>query len=482
MNAEEPLLTGIHSHEQYDSIKQKPYDSEVDVEISTASEFKFVLGSSGPLVITFFLQYLLSVTTIFAAGKLGPKELSAASLAVCTFNITGLAVYQGMATSLDSFCSQAYGLGKLHNVGLYFQRCSVMMMAITIFPLSFIWWYSGSLLKYIVPDAELAYLTQKYLRYNALGAPGLILFETSKRFLQAQHCFNAGTWVLLIATPVNLILNWLLVWHPKSGLGFIGAPLAVAISYWFISFLMLAYVLLVDGKKCWGGIQLKKAFDNWLPMLKLALPGVVMVEAEYLAFEVLTIFAASFGTNALAAQSIASNAGSLAFQLPFAVAVAISTRIGHFVGMQDICAAKLVTRITILSSAFIAIFNFSFIFFGRHILGKVFTSSKDILKISDHILIMVAINQIPDSFNVLGAGILRGQGRQRIGSILNLISYYVIALPIGYSLAFKFQYGLVGLWTGLILGVLFLAGSELVCICRSNWPKILQDSYGRHDN
>lgn len=482
MNAEEPLLTGAHSHEQYNSLGHKSSSQKPDFDITPKSELRFVLRSSGPLVITFFLQYLLSVTTIFSAGKLGLRELAAASLAVCTFNITGLAVYQGMATSLDSFCSQAYGSGKLHNVGLYFQRCSMMMMALTLFPLVFIWWYSGTLLQYLVPDPELAHLTQTYLRINAIGAPGLILFETSKRFLQAQHCFNAGTWVLLIATPLNFVLNWILVWHPTYGLGFSGAPLAVSIIYWFISFMMLAYVLFVDGKKCWGGLQLYKACKNWSPMLKLALPGVIMVEAEYLAFEVLTIFAASFGTNALAAQSIASNAGSLAFQLPFAVAVAISTRIGHFVGMKHIYAAKLVTRITVVLSAYIAAINFSLVFFGRHILGKLFTSSQDVLKISDKILILVAINQIADSFNVLGAGILRGQGRQSIGSILNMISYYVIALPIGYGLAFKLEYGLFGLWTGLILGVLFLAITEFICMCRSDWPRILEESYGRHDN
>ena len=39
---------------------------------------------------------------------------------------------------------------------------------------------------------------------------------------------------------------------------------------------------------CWGGFT-RKAFSNWAPMLRLALPGMVMVEAQYFAFEVLTM-------------------------------------------------------------------------------------------------------------------------------------------------------------------------------------------------
>jgi len=44
------------------------------------------------------------------------------------------------------------------------------------------------------------------------------------------------------------------------------------------------------------------ALHNWLPMIRLALPGLLMVEAECLAFEILTLAASYFGTSHLAAQ------------------------------------------------------------------------------------------------------------------------------------------------------------------------------------
>lgn len=475
--SEEQLLIG-----SYDSAQYAATDDHKETEATAKSEIRFVAKSSGPLVVTFFLQYLMSVISIYAAGKLGPKELAAASLALCSFNITGLAVYQGMATCLDSFCSQAYGAGKHELVGLYFQRCSLMVLALTVFPLAPIWWWSGLILRHLVPDPELAAMSQTYLRITLAGAPGLLLFETGKRFLQAQNIFNAGTYVLAVLVPLTFVTNWLLVWHPKYGLGFVGAPLASAIGFWLISFLMLLYVVFIDGKKCWGGLELRKASVNWGPMLKLALPGVIMVEAEYLAFEVLTILAASFGTTSLAAQSIASNIGSLAFQLPFAVAVAVSTRIGHYVGMKDIQAASMVTRVSFVFAGAISLFNFAFIFFGRAFLTSIFTSDVDVVAEGRKILVLVATNQLSDGFNVMEAGVLRGQGRQQVGLYLNLVSYYVIALPLGYVFAFPFGLGLDGLWFGLITGVMFLAASEFVCILKSNWEHIVAESEGRHDH
>lgn len=470
--SEEALLVGAYDHSTYGTTRLT----------DSTKESRFIAKSSGPLVVTFFLQYFMSIVSIYATGKLGPTELAAASLALCSFNITGLSVYQGMATCLDSFCSQAYGAGKLDLVGVYFQRCSLMILALTIFPLAPLWWWSGAILKHLVPDPLLAEMCQTYLRILLFGAPGLLFFETGKRFLQAQHIFNAGTYVLAVAVPLNFLANWLLVWHPKYGLGFIGAPIALVLGYWSIALLLWAYVVFVDGKKCWAGLNLKKAFVNWRPMLALALPGVVMVEAEYLAFEVLTIFAAAFGTKALAAQSIASNVGSLAFQLPFAVAVGVSTRIGHFVGMKDIAAARTVTRVSFLYGAAISLFNFSVVFFNRGFFASVFTTDETVLLEGKKILTLVAVNQLCDGINVLGAGVLRGQGRQKLGSCFNLVAYYAIALPLGYLLAFWAGLELRGLWLGLLSGVAFLALCECACIWWSNWKSIVEDSEGRHDH
>lgn len=478
MNIEEGLLADAHNRYTYDAVAAKNQDSPTTIK----EELAFITWSSSPLVLTFALQYYLSCLSVYACGKLGPAELAAASLGICSFNITGLAVYQGMATSLDLFCSQAYGAGRLHRVGVYFQRCTLMLLAITVLPLAPLWWWLGSMLYHLVPDPALAELTQQFLRMLILGAPGLVFFETGKRFLQAQHLFNAGTYVLCIAAPLTYTLNWLLVWHPVYGLGVPGAGIAMSISYWMISALMLAYVAFINGSQCWGGINMQLALRNWKSMLQLALPGVVMVEAEYLAFEVLTILAASFGTDALAAQAIASNVGSMMFQLPFAVAVGVSTRIGHFVGKKDIHAARIATRLSYLLASGISLLNFSLIFFGKDFLISLFAVDPAVVKLAQVIMCILAFNQIADSFNVIGAGVLRGQGRQLLGLCLNILSYYGLALPLAYLFSFRLEFGLPGLLGGMVAGVLCLALAELFYILRSDWPEILLSSEKRHDH
>ncbi|RCK66086.1 hypothetical protein Cantr_01637 [Candida viswanathii] len=476
MNTEETLL--ITPVEQYDAIIN---DDTKDEEITTVLELQHLTISTLPLVLAFLLQYVFSITSVYSAGQLGAKELAACSLAICTFNITGLAIFQGMATSLDTFCSQAYGSGHKTMVGVYFQRGSLIMLIVMI-PLTALWWFSGPILGLLVPDEELANMAQLFLRVHILGVPGLIFFESGKRFLQAQHIFQASTYILLVTLPVNIVLNWWLVWSESTGIGYVGIPLAIAITYWIISLLMLLYVIFIDGIECWGGMELEKAASNWTPMLSLAIPGVVMVISDFLAFEILTIFASRFGTEALAAQSIVSNVATLCFQVPFAFAVAISTRMGHLIGDENIAGAKVVNGLTVIIGGTIGVLSFLLMYFARDVLGRFFTKDEKVLAISSTLLFLAGINQISDSLNVVGTGVLRGQGRQRIGSILNIISYYFLAIPLGYMLAFHLGMEMSGLWIGLIIGVMFLAITQCTSICLSDWTKIVEHSHRIHDS
>lgn len=472
MIGEESLLTGaFQTYESIDSIDQNGKHTYL-------SELKHLLRGSAPLVVTFALQYFTSLTSTISAGKLGATELAAYSLAISTFNVAGLAIFQGIVTSLDTLCSQAYGCGNYHGVGLYFQRCSLILLAVMI-PLAVFWWNSGILLGCFIDDSKLVSMSQTFLRWHIIGVPGLIFFESGKRFLQAQHIYHAGTYVLAIMAPVNFILNWALVWNKHTSLGFIGIPVVIAITYWSMSLLLLAYVVKVSGKDCWGGLS-KQAFFNWKPVLKLAVPGVFMVIAEFIAFEIQIFLAAKFGTEAIAAQSVVSNLAAFLFQVPFAYSVVISTRIGHYIGMGNIEGAKVDCQVAFTSAPFIGLLNFSIFYLGRYSLTKIFTTDEQVIRIAAWLNILAGINQLADAFNVLGAGVLRGQGRQSVGSVLNSIAFYLIAIPVGYVLAFTLDYGLNGLWYGLILGVVFLAMGEGISIYASDWKTIIAVSQKLH--
>lgn len=176
-----------------------------------------------------------------------------------TANITCYAPIQGLATSLDTLCAQAYGSGQKKLVGLQLQRMTYLTWLLLL-PLWVLWWHADAVLAALIPERETARLAGRYLRVLILGTPGYAAFETGKRFVMAQGLFHATTVVLLVGAPLNLALNWFLVW--KMEMGFVGAGMTIVCVQTLLPLLLLGYVVFVDGRECWNGLS-ARAFTNW---------------------------------------------------------------------------------------------------------------------------------------------------------------------------------------------------------------------------
>ncbi|RCI09508.1 hypothetical protein L249_4087 [Ophiocordyceps polyrhachis-furcata BCC 54312] len=439
-------------------------------------ETKTVVAYSAPLVVTFFLQYSISVTSVFAVGRIGKLELGAVSLATMTMSVTCLAPFMGLATSLDTLCSQAYGSGHKHLVGLQCQRMVAFLSTLTA-PIAVLWLFSDRILVHIVPDPDSARLAGQYLKIMILAIPSIILFEVGKRFLQAQGLFRATTLVLVAAAPLNILINWLLVW--KAGLGFIGAPIAVVITENLLPVLLILYVIFIDGSQCWGGFS-KRALTNWWPMIKLALPGMIMVEAEWMAFEALTLIASRFGTEYLAAQSALSTLATISYQVPFPVSIAASTRVANLIGAGMVDAARTTAKVTFAAVCVVGIVNLTIYSTLRFRLPMLFTNDETVIAIVAKTLPLVAVVQVFDGLGAGAHGLLRGIGKQSIGGPANLFAYYIISLPISLGLAFGADWKLLGMWAGLIVGLVSVSIIEYTYLLMTDWHQAAAEAAARN--
>ncbi|SCU88489.1 LAFA_0E12992g1_1 [Lachancea sp. 'fantastica'] len=446
---------------------------------SVKYETQVILKQALPLTLTFFMEYSMAVTSLVVIGHYGTSEdLASASLAVMTFNITGLAIIEGMATSLDTFCAQAFGAQKFSKVGLYFLRCTAMITVAAI-PIILFWCSSAFWLRFVIPEHQLLAQAQSFLRISSLGLPGLIFFETGKRFAQAQGFYDAGTWVLMITVPINVVLSFGLT----KRFGTLGSPAAMAITDTLSALVLFMYCRYLEPSicNCWYPFttswhHFKRVFQHWGPMWSLAFPGLVMVESEYLSFEILTIMASHFGVEAIAAQAVVANVGSLAYQIPFSIGCVVSTRVAGYIGTENIKNAKIVVRASYAVSAGIGIFDCLVLILGGKQLARLFTRNEDVVAVAYNVMPVLAINQVYDSIATFSAAVLRSQGRQAIGGLMNVIGYYVIGIPIGAWLAFgPLDLELKGLWYGCGMGIMTLAISLSYFVFKSNWTKIYED-------
>ncbi|KAF2752746.1 MATE family multidrug resistance protein [Pseudovirgaria hyperparasitica] len=446
------------------------------IQTTWQRESKVLARYSRSLILTFLLQYSLTVASIFTVGHIGKVELGAVSLASMTANITGYAVYQGLATSLDTLAAQAYGSGHKKLVGLQLQRMVYFLWTITI-PIAIIWLLGTQILEAIVPEKETARLAGLYLKILLIGAPGYAAFESGKRYVQAQGLFSATTYVLLICAPTNALMNYLFVW--VFGWGFVGAPIAVAVTENLLPLCLFIYVYFVHGMECWGGFS-KRAFRNWWPMIKLALPGLVMVLAEFLAFEILTLSASWFSTSHLAAQSILSTVAALTFQIPFPMSIAASTRIANLIGATLAEPARMAAKVAMVAAVFVGVLNTTLLSSLKAYIPRLFTSDPEVIDLVAGVLPICAAFQLFDSIATNCNGILRGLGRQEIGGYVSLFAYYIVGLPISFGTAFGLGWELHGLWAGPAIGLAVVALINNIFIWRTSWDRAVQEAKKRN--
>ncbi|KAI9291801.1 MATE efflux family protein [Neoconidiobolus thromboides FSU 785] len=432
------------------------------------SEMYYLFTTGLPVIVAMFLSYAMPLANIFSIGHLGTKQLGAAALSNMFAAITGWSLSIGMATALDTLCSQAFtGSNNPHAVGLHLQRG--ILVSLTMFiPISFVWLNSEKLMLLIGQDPELSKLCGVYMKHLLFGAPAFMAFECLKRYFQAQKIMRAQTDITIAVLPINLILVYFLVMNDSTSLGFKGAPIASSITYWLCLTFGILYSKYINGSQCWGGFT-KQALTGWGPYIKLGVPGILQLCSEWWAFEIMSLAASYLGTNELAAQSIVLSITNTVWSVPVGMSIAASNRIGNLLGASMPIKSKHTSRCALVLALIMPFFNSTFLLLFSKKLSELFTDDQKVIEIVQIIIPVAALYQIFDSVFTVSNGILRGQGKQAIGAIVNVIAFYIIAIPLGLYVTFQWNFGVLGLWFGTCLALLITSSTLGYVILTCDW-------------
>ncbi|KAI2636846.1 MATE efflux family protein [Xylaria nigripes] len=449
------------------------YSEDREVHYHWVSELRLLLQYSIPLIATYLLQYAWSIIVTFIAGHLSSEDLAAASLGITTMNITGFAIFEGMATALDTLCSQAYGSNNPKGVGLHVQRMLILMTIVSI-PIATIWAASPSILTLFVKQTNLAIDGGRFLRYSILGIPGYASFEALKRFLQAQGNFQVAMVILLICTPINALVSWFLAF--PMNLGLVGAALGIAFTNTLRPVLLVLYVTTPWGRwslKCWGGFS-KAAWTNWKPIVKLSFAGSAVNLAEWGSFQIVGFSTSRLSTMHLAAQSVLTTISMVTWHIPFSMSVGISTRIGHLIGMGAVSAAHRAATLYSIVFTLIGCIDCIVIYSLQHYILVFFLedSTRTVYTLAASTIWVVSLYQIIDAFICFTNGMLRGLGRQPVAACIVIVVNYCAAVPLAIFLELGSpRLGLRGAWTGVACGMVIIAFIECFYLRLLNWSK-----------
>ncbi|KAI5571524.1 hypothetical protein BDE02_11G100000 [Populus trichocarpa] len=247
--------------------------------------------------------------------------------------------------------------------------------------------------------------------------------------------------ILLSGIPMCIHIGTAYALDHKTALGFRGASLAVSISLWISTLVLVIYVIYSKKfKHTWEGFSSESL--RHIPInLKLALPSAAMVCLECWAFELLVLIAGMMPNAELTTSVIAMcvNTEDIAYMCTSGLSATVSTRVSNELGAGNPDKAKQTMATTLKLSVVLALLIVLALVIGHDIWAGFFTDDLSIIKAFASMTPFLAISIALDAFQVVFTGVTRGCGWQNLAVIVNVATFFCIGMPMATLLGFKFK-------------------------------------------
>lgn len=273
-----------------------------------------ILGAV-PMILTQCMTQLIIILTVMRLGRESPDWLAGASLGGLVFNLAGLMLTVAPVLAMESVAPQAFGGGRLAEVGLIAQRAALTAL-LFLAPAAFLWIFSERILLALGQPPLAANLASSFLHVLVPALPLNAVFEATRKFLYAQNCSGPPLYAGLLALALHPLWQELTI----RAFGFIGGPLALVITHATMSIGLLIFCACrkphVPGT--WPGLQPRtiladqRACCQFLGLSLAALGSL----SEWVFWEFVTFRAGRFGPVQLAAHGVAYSLLPLLYMVP----------------------------------------------------------------------------------------------------------------------------------------------------------------------
>ncbi|KAG0519131.1 hypothetical protein BDA96_09G237500 [Sorghum bicolor] len=332
-----------------------------------------------PMAAVSVSQYAVQVASNMMVGHLpGVLPLSASAIATSLATVSGFSLLIGMASGLETLCGQAYGAKQYDKLGMHTYRAIVTLIVVSI-PISLLWAFIGKLLMLIGQDPL---ISKEAGRYIAWLIPGLFAYAISQpltKFLQSQSLIIPMLWSSIATLLLHIPICWLLVF--KTSLGYIGASLAISLSYWLNVIMLAAYIRYSNSCKETRSPPTVEAFKGVGVFLRLALPSALMLCFEWWSFEILILVSGILPNPELQTSvlSICLTTITLMYTIPYGLGAAASTRVANELGGGNPEGARSSVQVVMCIAVMEAVIITIILLASQHILGYAYSSDKDVV-------------------------------------------------------------------------------------------------------
>jgi multidrug resistance protein, MATE family len=422
-------------------------------------ELSPLLKLAGPVILAEIGWMVMGIVDTLMVGPLGPAAIGATGLGSGVF--TAIAIFgMGLMLGLDAWVSQANGAGDEAECRRWLHSGVWLAAAVGPLTMGMAWVLYASLDAWGL-HPQIHVLVGPYLRGLSLGALPLLFYAAFRRYLIGMHVVRPIMWALITGNIINAFANWLLIYGHLGfpALGVEGSAWATTIARTWLALFLLIAIQIEHRRRLDRQPHVPWSLDvgRIKRLIALGFPAASQVTLEVGVFAAATALAGKLDPVSSGSHQIALNIAALAFMVPLGLSSAGAARVGHAVGARDMARAVHAGWTALATGAAIMTLIGLALFLWPVPLIAAFTTDQRIVSIGVPLLAIAAGFQLFDGTQAVATGVLRGLGDTRVPMIMNVIGHWLFGLPVGYALCYWYGWGVVGLWVGLSVGLIFTA-------------------------
>lgn len=417
--------------------------------------YRELLAIGIPIIIGQLGTIILGFADTLMIGHHSTPELAAAGLVNNIFGLVFVS-YMGFTYGLTPIIGRLYGEERTDCIGqkVHNAFCANMLTGI-IFTLALVVLYLN--LGRIGQPEELLSLIRPYFLVNLASVLFMGIFFTMKQFLDGLGQTKVAMWAMIGGNIINILGNWVLIYGVAGfpELGLLGAGISTLVSRILMALAMVC--MLMTGKNL-GEYRrdilhssLTKA--DFREMNRLGWPVALQLGMESAAFTLSCVMVGWLGTIPLAAHQVMITLSQLFYLVLSGMAAALAIRVSHFMGQKDYGAVHRNAydgfRLNLLFSLCMGLP----VFLLRHQIGGWFNDNVEVQAYVATLIILLMVYQFGDGLQYTFANALRGIACVKPMVLYAFIAYFVISLPLGYTLGFPCGLGILGIWIAFPFGL-----------------------------
>jgi len=436
-------------------------------DFTKGSEARHIFYFAIPILLSSLFQQLYNIIdSIFIGHYVGKEGLAAvgASFPVI-FAVISFVI--GIGSGSTVVISQYFGAKNykavkraIDTLYIFMFFASIALSIVSVFFAEDIFNLIG-LPKEVIPQAV------TYLRIYMSGNVMFFGFAGTNAILRGLGDSKTPLYFTIISTFINILLDWIFI--SIMGWGVAGAAWATIIAQ---GGAFVTGIIYLNRTHDLLTLYIKKIkFDTVIfkKSLKIGLP--TGFQQTFVAFGMMALFGIvnPFGTDTVAAYSIAMRIDSIPAMMAMAFSAAVAPFVGQNIGANRPYRVKVGFWATMLmSSVQTLLVTTVYVIFPEEIV-KAFTTDAAVIEIGVEYLHIVAPFYIIFSIMFVVNGTLRGAGATIIPMFITLFALWFIRIPASYLMAQEF--GRIGIWWGVPIGWTFGMGLAFIYYLTGKWKK-----------